>query len=57
MELKNSKTAKNLMRAFAGECQARARYELAAAQAKKQQLFVIADLFTFTAKGTRRSVF
>ncbi len=50
MELKNSKTAKNLMRAFAGECQARARYELAAAQAKKQQLFVIADLFTFTAK-------
>ena len=46
---KNSKTKTNLMRAFAGESQARNRYTFAAAQAKKQQLFVIEKLFDFTA--------
>ena len=33
--LKNTETAKNLMRAFAGESQARNRYTFAAAAAKK----------------------
>ena len=38
MELKNSKTKLNLMKAFAGESQARNRYTFAASEAKKQQL-------------------
>ena len=37
MELKHSETAKNLMRAFAGESQARNRYTFAADTAKKQR--------------------
>lgn len=35
-DLKNSETVKNLMRAFAGESQARNRYTFAASQAKKR---------------------
>lgn len=46
---KNSKTRTNLMRAFAGESQARNRYTFAASQAKAQQLYVIEKLFKFTA--------
>lgn len=42
-------TKENLMRAYAGECLARARYETAAKVARKQKLFVLADMFTFTA--------
>lgn len=49
MELKNSETAKNLMRAFAGESQARNRYTFAAGIAKKEKLPVIQAVFTFTA--------
>lgn len=49
MELKNSETKINLMRAFAGESQARNRYTFAAAQAKQQKLHVIEAVFTFTA--------
>lgn len=45
----NSKTKENLMRAFAGESQARNRYTMAEEQAKQQKLFVLADLFKFTA--------
>lgn len=41
---------KNLMRAFAGESQARNRYTFAAGQAKKENLFVISAVFKFTAK-------
>lgn len=48
-ELKNSETAKNLMRAFAGESQARNRYTFAAGQAKKEGLFVIQAIFNYTA--------
>ena len=44
-----SQTRENLMRAFAGESQARNRYEFAAAQAKKQKLHVIEAVFRFTA--------
>lgn len=46
---KESETRLNLMRAFAGESQARNRYTFAAAQAKSQQLHVIEAIFTFTA--------
>lgn len=49
MEFKNSITKDNLMRAFAGESQARNRYTFAAAQAKKADLPVIAEVFTYTA--------
>ena len=37
MELKGSKTEKNLMEAFAGESQARNKYTYFASKAKKQQ--------------------
>ncbi len=46
----NSATKENLMRAFAGECQARARYEYAASLATKSNLHVLASLFHFTAQ-------
>lgn len=49
MELKNSETLKNLMRAFAGESQARNRYTFAAQLCQKQKLQVVGDVFTFTA--------
>ncbi len=44
-----SKTKENLMRAFAGESQARNRYTFAAGQAKKENLYAIAEVFLFTA--------
>lgn len=49
VDFKQSETMKNLMRAFAGESQARNRYTFAAGQAKKQELHVIEQVFTFTA--------
>ena len=49
MELKDSKTKENLLRAFAGESQARNKYEFAAEVAKKESLFVIEELFKYTA--------
>lgn len=49
MDLKNSETKVNLMRAFAGESQARNRYTFAASQAKKQGFHVVEAVFTFTA--------
>ena len=49
MDFKNSQTKSNLMKAFAGESQARNRYTFAAGEAKKQKLPVIEKLFTFTA--------
>jgi rubrerythrin len=44
-----SKTKENLMRAFAGESQARNRYTFAASTAKSQNLHVIEAIFSFTA--------
>ena len=44
-----SETKTNLMRAFAGESQARNRYTFAASQAKKEKLHVIEAVFTYTA--------
>ncbi len=49
IEFKNSETKDNLMRAFAGESQARNRYMFAAGMAKKQNLYVIEAVFRFTA--------
>lgn len=49
MDFKQSETKTNLMRAFAGESQARNRYTFAAEQANKQGLYVIEHLFKFTA--------
>jgi len=48
-EFKNSQTKENLMRAFAGESQARNRYTFAGAMAKKNGLYVIEYIFNFTA--------
>lgn len=44
-----SVTKENLMRAFAGESQARNRYTIAAAEARRQNLYVIEAVFRFTA--------
>ena len=49
-DFKASETAKNLMRAFAGESQARNRYTFAAGTAKKEGLPVVQAVFTFTAE-------
>ena len=48
MDFKNSETKENLMRAFAGESQARNRYTFAASQAKQQKMHVVEAVFTFT---------
>ena len=48
-DLRNSETVKNLMRAFAGESQARNRYTCAAGIAQKEKLPVIQAVFLFTA--------
>ncbi len=49
MDFKNSETKENLMRAFAGESQARNRYTFAASQAKQQKMHVVEAVFSFTA--------
>lgn len=49
MDFKMSETKENLMRAFAGESQARNRYTFAAEQAKEQKLHVVEAVFRFTA--------
>ncbi len=53
MDFKTSKTRENLMRAFAGESQARNRYAFAAAAADSSGLHVIARIFRFTAEQER----
>lgn len=45
----DAKTKTNLLRAFAGECQARIRYEIAAKVAGKSGLPVLQDMLYFTA--------
>ena len=50
MEFKESKTAINIMRAFAGEGQARNRYDISGKKAARQKLHVIEAVFSFTAK-------
>lgn len=52
-DFKTSETKDNLMRAFAGESQARNRYTIAASEARKQKLPVIEAIFTYTANQER----
>ena len=49
MNLQNTKTLTNLMRAFAGESLARNRYDLAAERAEADGLPVVAAVFRYTA--------
>ena len=49
ISFEKSNTRLNLMKAFAGESQARNRYTFAASQAKKEKLDIIEKVFTFTA--------
>lgn len=49
ISFEKSNTKVNLMKAFAGESQARNRYTFAASQAKKEGLQVIQKVFEFTA--------
>lgn len=51
--LKGTQTAENLMRAFAGESQARNRYTYYASVAKKEGYIQISDLFIETAENER----
>ena len=53
MELKGSKTEKNLMTAFAGESQARNKYTFFASQAKKDGYEQIAAIFQETADNEK----
>ena len=53
MEFKDSQTKINLMKAFAGESQARNRYTFAAEEARDQGLFAISEVFLFTANQER----
>ena len=48
-DFKTSGTAKNLMRAFAGESQARNRYTFAAGLAKEQKMPMVEAVFRYTA--------
>ncbi|MCC8159724.1 MAG: rubrerythrin family protein [Oscillospiraceae bacterium] len=50
MDFRNSETHKNLMRAFAGESQARNRYTFAASAAREKNLYVVEAVFKFTAE-------
>ncbi len=51
--LKGTKTAENLMKAFAGESQARNRYTYYASQAKKEGYVQISNIFTETADNEK----
>lgn len=51
--LKGTKTAENLMKAFAGESQARTRYTYYASTAKKEGYVQISNIFTETADNEK----
>ncbi len=53
LDFMDSRTRENLMRAFAGESQARNRYTMAASAARKEKLEVVARVFEFTADQER----
>lgn len=53
MEFKDSKTAQNLLKAFAGESQARNRYTFAASIARKEGLEHVAAIFMETAENEK----
>lgn len=48
-----SKTKENLMRAFAGESQARNRYTIASEKAKEMKMYSISDILLYTADQER----
>lgn len=54
-DFRNSETKDNLMRAFAGESQARNRYTFAASQARKDGLHVIEAVFYLYRKSGKRT--
>ena len=53
MELKGSKTEKNLLAAFAGESEARNKYTYYASQAKKDGYVQISKIFEETANNEK----
>ena len=53
VDFSESKTKENLMRAFAGESQARNRYTIAAKKADDAGMHTIADIFRYTAEQER----
>ena len=53
MDLKGSKTEKNLLEAFAGESQARNKYSYYASKAKKEGYEQIAAIFEETAANEK----
>ena len=53
MDLKGTKTEKNLKEAFAGESQARNKYTFFASQAKKDGYEQIAEIFQETAENEK----
>ena len=58
-QLKNSKTKENLMKAFAGESQARNRYTFAAEEARKEGLYAVSQIFLIygrTGAGSCRAI-
>lgn len=52
-ELKGTKTEENLKKAFAGECQARVKYEYYASQAKKDGYVQMQEIFEETSKNEK----
>jgi len=53
MDLKGTKTAENLLHSFAGESQARMRYDYYASQAEKDGYVQIRDVFQETARNEK----
>ncbi|MCI6061077.1 MAG: rubrerythrin family protein [Dorea sp.] len=53
VDFKNSETKVNLMKAFAGESQARNRYTIAAQEAREKKYYAIGEVFLFTADQER----
>lgn len=53
VKFKDSQTKVNLMKAFAGESQARNRYTFAADEAKSEGFYAISEVFLFTADQER----
>ena len=53
--LKGSKTAENLMKSFAGECQARTRYTYYSSVAKKEGYVQISNIFMETAENEKEN--
>ena len=51
MSIKGTKTEQNLLKAFAGESQARGRYTMFAKKARQEGYYQIADLFDETARN------